>query len=889
MGAVVATTLVATSSPHSLASTAPAGSSTACPIVTLPTTTAGLPWLSATYRASFTPDELAQQVLNCEGTLHPSTAVLAELALVGLNYSPNGAFENQTGWLLNGAGDVRAQGDFASLGIPALTLEDGPTGVIYRPPATQLAPTALPTETMVAATMDPALAEQFGQQLGLESSSLHFMGIQAPDLNLDRLPNWGRIPETFGEDPVLAGEMGAAETIGILHDSPIAVLKHFGTYGQEAGRKTTNDVVSSGALYDTYLRPFAIATRAAATSPAVPAGRQVALMCSYGSVNGARSCIAPSLVQARATLAYSGLVRTDLNVETPAPALLAAGVSLIKPLVASDFEPTSRIRPATRALIRQAAQQVLETLFAANLVTKAELATGAHVGKLTSTITQAGDALSTLIEERAAVLLKNGRPGSHGSLPLSKADRTVALIAPFNLNHTCAALASWLSADSGDHVTCSIWNSKLAHATVLMSGPPSASEQHPRTKTVRWRARATGTYLVEDTTYGDSTLSVDGTVLLDAPGLDEDDVESDVSIHAVRGRTYSFTERWGAVGPILSVRPLATDLANAVAAARGATMALVLADDYSGEGFDRNVLSLPSGQDSVISAVAATAPTSVALLTPGPVTMPWLDSVHSVIELWNASGMPPFDLALERYVSAYGALLDGRVSPSGHLPMTFPASSLTSPMELGGGGDEHVYWPGVDGASTLSVSPIAGTVIGYGWYQSAGWPVLFPFGFGLGYSSVTTDFDPAGACAEPDGPDAICLPVTVSLAGADTRGAHAGIQVYVAQPSSTADPRPLLVLGAADSVDCGTTSAPTGACDGTTDADESVGALDVGAWNADAEAYQFLPGCYGFVTADGAGDAYNALADPSAYPGQVVHAEAPFSAATTLAPGACPG
>ena len=254
-------------------------------------------WEKASYQSEFTPAALADQVLSCEAKFHAATAVLAEVALIGLNQTVHGTvsptssqgYQNQNMWLANNAGDLTAQDDFETLGVPALSLEDGPEGIIYRG-GKGAQPTIFPNEMALASSMNPGLAEQYGAAISAQAAALHFMGVQAPDLNLDRIPNWGRNLETFGEDPVLAGEMGAAEAVGILKDTPLVVLKHYGVYGQETNRKSVDWTVSTSALYNTYLRPFAIATDGVAASSAVPAHRQVALMCSYGDINTVRSC-----------------------------------------------------------------------------------------------------------------------------------------------------------------------------------------------------------------------------------------------------------------------------------------------------------------------------------------------------------------------------------------------------------------------------------------------------------------------------------------------------------------------------------------------------------------------------------------------------------------------
>lgn len=874
---------VTNSSLAATAHTAP----TACPLTHAPTSPLSVPWLGAKYQSEFSSNDLAQQVLNCEAQFHSSTSFLAEVALIGLNNTTNKVFQNQNMWLANNSGQLTAQDDFETLGIPPLTLEDGPDGVIYQPPSGQPKPTEYPNEIALAATMNPQLAEQFGQQLGQQSSTLRFMGIQAPDLNIDRIPNWGRMQETFGEDPVLAGEMGAAESIGILQSSHLDVLKHFGVYGQEASRRTINDNLSTTALYDTYLRSFAITTNAVANSSAVPTGRQVLMMCSYGNLNGERSCISPTLTKALSQLPFSGLVRSDLDTVTTSPALLRNGVSLIKPLDAQEFEPESSVSAQNRSLVRSAAQKVLATMFTADLITPSQVELANKPGELSAAMKSNGTTLANAIEAQGAVLLKDGALSAPGSLPVMKSTGSVALLAPSNLSATCAALATWIQKYAGNKTTCTIWNQHLAPVTILLHNLASGSNRDAKTAAVKWIAPSSGPYLVNNTSFGDSTLALNGATIQSQPGISEIYAQNDSTINFLKGHSYTFKETWQSVGPYLTIRALGPSVAVATKAARQAHSAIILADDYAAEGADINELTLPDGQDSAISAVSAAVPTSVALLTTGPILMPWLTSVKSVLELWNPGGLPPFDNQLVSFVPAYGSLLDGRDSPSGHLPITFPANVDESPMSLGTGGSRFAYWPGINGTANLDVAPDDGSEIGYGWYHAENWPVLFPFGFGLTYATMTTSFSSSTSCAANDSATSICLPVAVRLTNDVGRPASASVQIYVSQPTSVASPRPPLVLGTASTVSCRNWSGVTGACDGTA-TNETITALDVGAWSLTANAYQLQPGCYSFVVASNSTNAYSALANPSQYPGQVVSADAPFSSDTVLTPGGCP-
>ncbi|HEX7984638.1 MAG TPA: glycoside hydrolase family 3 C-terminal domain-containing protein [Duganella sp.] len=163
------------------------------------------------------------------------------------------------------------------------------------------------------------------------------------------------------------------------------------------------------------------------------------------------------------------------------------------------------------------------------------------------------------------------------------------------------------------------------------------------------------------------------------------------------------------------------DAAAAAKLARDSDVVVVFATQWTGEGFDMPNLSLPDKQDELIAAVAAAnAKTVVVLETGGPVTMPWLPKVSSVLEAWypGTSGG-----------EAIAGVLFGEVNPSGHLPATFPAAESQLPR------------PALDGYPEVAdrrfdVNYHEGAAVGYKWFDLKGLTPLFPFGHGLSY----TDF-----------------------------------------------------------------------------------------------------------------------------------------------------
>ena len=168
-------------------------------------------------------------------------------------------------------------------------------------------------------------------------------------------------------------------------------------------------------------------------------------------------------------------------------------------------------------------------------------------------------------------------------------------------------------------------------------------------------------------------------------------------------------------------------IAEAVEAARGADVALVFASQFTMEGQDA-AMALDGEQDALIAAVAAANPNTIVVLETGAaVKMPWLGDVRAVIEAWYPGG---------RGGEAIADVLFGRVNPSGRLPVTFPAdeSQLPNPVHPGSllpRGNEL----GNTQPEPFDVTYPEGADIGYRWYDKTGVTPLFPFGFGLSYTS----------------------------------------------------------------------------------------------------------------------------------------------------------
>ncbi len=244
-----------------------------------------------------------------------------------------------------------------------------------------------------------------------------------------------------------------------------------------------------------------------------------------------------------------------------------------------------------------------------------------------------------------------------------------------------------------------------------------------------------------------------------------------------------------AKGAVVKFDP-GTDPDSAAVLARASDVAIVFAVQHTYENMDLPNLSLPENQDALIEAVAAANPhTIVVLETGGPVTMPWIDKVSAVIEAWYPG---------IRGSEAMANILFGDVNPSGKLPLTFARTEADLPHP------KHVDQPALDpnhpitplpnlpvvpGISTNQTPFDAvydeGLKVGYKWYDAEKKEPLFPFGFGLSYT--TYSYSELKTTSDNG------LTVTFKVKNTGNRAGEETAQVYLTLPVSTHEPPRRLV------------------------------------------------------------------------------------------------
>ena len=230
------------------------------------------------------------------------------------------------------------------------------------------------------------------------------------------------------------------------------------------------------------------------------------------------------------------------------------------------------------------------------------------------------------------------------------------------------------------------------------------------------------------------------------------------------------------------------DPAAAAALAKGSDVAIVFVNQPTSEGRDVASLSLPDNQDALVSAVAAANPhTIVVLETGGAVSIPWIDNVAGVLESWY----PGIGGA-----QAIANILFGDVNPSAKLPVTFARSSSDLPHAVIAGTNLQPQPPapgaagggrgGRGGLPPFDIPYSEGLKVGYKWFDAEGKEPLFPFGYGLSY----TTFAYSGIAATMAGRN---MSVSFTVKNTGKRAGAEIAQVYVALPAGTGEPPKRLV------------------------------------------------------------------------------------------------
>ena len=279
-------------------------------------------------------------------------------------------------------------------------------------------------------------------------------------------------------------------------------------------------------------------------------------------------------------------------------------------------------------------------------------------------------------------------------------------------------------------------------------------------------------------------ISGGGSAQVDPPG-------GNVILPPGQGNTTWQMHVWFPTSPLKSIRTKApgvkvqfdpgSNLKAAEELAKSSDVAIVFAYQWESEGMDLPNLSLPDDQDKLIARVAAANPHTIVVLETGTaVTMPWVDQVSGVLEAWYGGS---------RGAEAVANVLFGDVNPSGKLPMTFPRSETDLPhreVVKPPAASESDDWRKIAaGLPAFQVHYDEGLKVGYKWYDAEKKPVLFPFGYGLSYTSYAY----SNLKVTPGSP----VRVAFTVANTGQRAGAEIAEIYAALPPSTGEPPKRLV------------------------------------------------------------------------------------------------
>nr|WP_320144629.1 glycoside hydrolase family 3 protein [uncultured Cohaesibacter sp.] len=717
--------------------------------------------------------------------------------------------------LLSGASFWRTA-SIERLGVPAIKVTDGPNGARGEDFSGGVRSAAYPVAIALAASWNPDLVEEIGQDLAHEARSKGARVLLAPTVNMHRNPLNGRNFECFSEDPLLASTMAVAYIKGVQSEGVAATIKHFIGNECEYERRTTSSQIDEKTLREIYFPPFEAAVKEADVA---------CVMTAYNALNGTHTSQNRWLLDEilRKDWGFDGVVMSDwtathstvealeagLDLEMPGPAkhrgeklvqavrdglldpdlvrkaarrILALGARVGAKLEDEQTQERAEDRPHTRALIRRAGAESAVLLKNENLLPVASKSALriAVIGPNAARATMFGGGSAQINAHYAVTPLE----GIRAAFPLARID--YALGCPGDryvpLIKQPVQIRFFQNTDlSGDPVL----EQEGERSEFKWFGPVAPQVDH-QAFSARLRCvyvpQETGNYEVGLMSAGTSRLSIDGKPVLEAweswergySYFGHGCAERRANVRLEAGCSYEIEVDY-ACGDGLTTTLKAVrfglrapsdcgSLAQAVAMAREADLVVLVAglnDDWETEAEDRASLDLPAAQNDLIEAVAReNARTLVVMQSGSPVTMPWADKVPAILQLWYPG---------QECGNALGDILSGKAEPAGRLPQSFPAvgEDLSPMTDRPKPHDAIVYSERAH--------------IGYRGFQARGTRPQFPFGHGLGYGQI--ELVGSEIADSPDGQSALSALVTLVNHG-DLGGSEV-VQLYLKGETET--------------------------------------------------------------------------------------------------------
>ncbi len=660
--------------------------------------------------------------------------------------------------LISGNSDGMSLRAIPRLGIPALQMHDGPQGI-----GQGIKGVFFPCGMLTAATWDRNMAKLVGESLATDFKAHNTDVILGPGVNIYRATLCGRNFEYFGEDPYLASETAKQYIIGVQSKGVIATIKHFAANNMEWGRNYVNSNVDLRTLNEIYLATFRKAVKEAKVG---------AVMDSYNLLYGIHTTESRylNIDLLRKEWGFKGIVMSDWGAVHSTVATANGGLDLEMPT--SEYWKNELVKDAmskglvSEATINEKVQHILQTMSAFGVLDKDSTRNNENYEKQKLPELKAA---ALKIAENGITLLKN----ENDILPLGKqkfvvlgpnADKIARGGGSGQVNYY-SAVTPWegirktfgkqatLLAD-GDYKAALPKNAfkpeknstqygfKAEYfGNKTLGGTPIATrmEEQPymdnNTKlpdglqttdySVRWtgvfEAQETGIVFFELAGDDGYRLFVDNKQVCDE-WRDQATKKTTYCLDAEKGKTYDIRVEYyqGTGDRIFKFEPYVTNYAKMDAQLQNFNTAVVCVGfdtDTETEGSDRT-FNLPFDQDELIKHVAQKVGNVVVVINSGGGIdfKPWIYKVKGVIMSWYPG---------QEGGTALANILCGKVNPSGKLPMSIEKNWEDNPA--------HNDFYSSDESNEITYNE--GLFYGYRGYEREGKSVMFPFGFGLSYTS----------------------------------------------------------------------------------------------------------------------------------------------------------
>ncbi len=716
------------------------------------------------------------------------------------------------------------------LHLPALEMSDGPIGVRSN---SGFPSTVYAAGIGLGATWNPALAERVGAGIGKDARArgVHFM--LGPGVNIYRAPVNGRNFEYFGEDPFLSSAIAVGYIEGMQSQGVSATIKHFIGNNSEFLRHDSDSIIDQRTLREIYLPTFEAAVKRAHVG---------AIMDSYNFTNGEHMTqngyFNTEIV--RHEWGFDGVMMSDWVATYDGVAAANGGLDLEMPkgahMNAQTLLPAIKDGRVKAQTIDEKVNHILETAERFGWLDRDQ--TDLSLSKYS----EPNDQVALDAARESIVLLKNdGKllpldknsiktvlvvgPDAYPAEPVGGGSARALAFAPVSVLQgvsnfmgasgtvyyerglpsirDLARTTDFMTEPHGGergvkvelfdntelagtpkstatlaHINESglSWENLTANLDEILDMLASAKKhESSRRWTGYYMAAGAGTYEIALQGWGEGNgtrLYVDNKLLIDNWKIARA-MQPHVTLRLSPGPHKVVVEDWqgSRMGGTLRVgiaeqSKLVSEAAKTLAAKADAVVIAAGFDpDSESEGSDRT-FDLPFGQEELIREITAANPKTIVAITSGGNVDPgnWLDHVPAYLEMWYPG---------QQGGTALAAILFGAVNPSGHLPATFERRREDNPTFAS-------YYPE---GNTNRVVYKEGVFVGYRGYEHNGVKPLFPFGYGLSYTTFRyANLSVSPAAASDSG---ALFTVSFDLTNTGDRAGAEVAQVYVADDHST--------------------------------------------------------------------------------------------------------